>query len=429
MCDDQKLLEPPPVPFTESVMFTSTFVTRLTNIGRSHEELSRVLAPLVRESRGPVKALNSNYAHACQPGYERYLKHPRPAPPAGALAAALAGRGRAANRGPVGRPGRGGKLAPITVRQRKPQGDGTSFNSAVELTIILDPAADDLPDTVREVYEKNRDKHYAVKSFPASGEIQVPGVIAPDLADGTYVADCCAAFLTGARIGVDPRAPIAVEPGSGHPIMANFKFQLVRADERIILDLDRLTDYFQEVKVSGEGTPYPIREIKPAQDGQNLSFKFLCPNAVGGVKTVRVNFFVRGKINILGSANLEAPKVIYDYLSRIFIARWHDFVSIQPLPDRVIALRRAAATGSPPRAAPPRPPSPDLTIPPGEVLPDDVIDDLLAGVDTAALAAVAGAAEKLAFDAEAIFALALTFGREFGLDDSAGDEMDSEDVE
>ena len=100
-------------------MFTCTFGAVMDNIGRSHEELTGVLGPIVAAGRGPVKALNSNFGHFCQAGFEGLLKNPGPRP----------------------RTGRWGVVH--LPYQRKPQGDATCFNSALELTII--PGADDDP--------------------------------------------------------------------------------------------------------------------------------------------------------------------------------------------------------------------------------------------------------------------------------------------
>ncbi|MEL0212470.1 MAG: hypothetical protein VW891_18145, partial [Novosphingobium sp.] len=110
--------------------------------------------------------------HKAQPGYERFLKRPKaPAAPAPEPRGHLGGGRR--------------RLAPVNVRVRKPQGDATCFNSALEVTIIPGPE-DNPPPAVREYFAQNPDKHYAVKSFPTTGKTQVPGVVCDNLEDGSF---------------------------------------------------------------------------------------------------------------------------------------------------------------------------------------------------------------------------------------------------
>jgi hypothetical protein len=345
--DDSALLTPPGKGvFSPPVMFTCTYEARLANIGRTHKELSGVLAPLVVTGRGAVKALNSNYVHVCQPGFERFLKRPAPQ-----------GRQQAG----------GGRLAPTNARQRKPQGDATCFNSALEVTIIPG-AADAPPPAVQAVYAANPGKYYAVKSFPSTGQTQVPGVVCPDYADGALVARLWAAFLTEAGVGVDPAARVGIE--GERPIMVNFKFHLLRSSERVILNLPRIIRRLETLKAAasaGEGggkeqgagggsppLPFQIREIKHPQDGQNLSFKFVCPVQGGGGKKVRVNIFYRGKVNILGACDAESPRRIHDFLGALFTAHWTEFVGLKPRPDPA----RPGGEATTRRAGPLHPPAP-----------------------------------------------------------------------
>lgn len=298
-------------PFTPLIMFTCTYEAQIGNIRRPHEELSAVLAPLVASSTGAVKALNSNFTHICQPGYERFLKRPK-----------VRTKAR----------GHGARPAPAVVRRRKPQGDATCFNSALELTII--PSEDDNPPpSVRVLYDQKPFKYYAVKSFPSTGQTQVPGVVCPDLADGSFIAGLWADFLTKMKLGSDPDEPVLLT--KQRPIMVNFKFQLNCGGDRVMFILTQIVALLEGVKRSNSA-PFPIREIKHPQDGQNLSFKCVCPTERNGEKKIRVNIFFRGKVNILGACDLEAPKIIYDFLSKFIVANWGVCVGQQPLPDRVL---------------------------------------------------------------------------------------------
>jgi hypothetical protein len=266
------------------------------------------------------------------------------------------------------------------VRQRRLQGDGTCFNSAVEAIIIPGPE-DDPPPEVLRLQAQLPEKHYAVKSFPTTGRTQVPGVLDPDLVDGAYVARLWAKYLTDSGVGVHPEHPIEVV--AERPIMQNFKFHLIRRSPRLIINLPALVTLLEEMKLqqarSADGAPaagdlprlpFPIRELKHALDNQNISFKF----AVSAEKKVRVNTFYRGKVNILGAGRWESARAIYAFLSELVRSRWARLVVLRPLPDRDAARRRPAAAkrraapgvpprapeGSPPEGSPPEgsPPEP-----------------------------------------------------------------------
>ena len=138
--DDELLLKRPAETFTLPVMFTCTIATLVGNISRSHEELTGILGPMVAAGRGGVRALNSNFGHYYQAGYERFLKRPKPPP---------------------------------RRRERKRQGDASCFNSALEVTII--PGLDDNPPPPPTLHRRSRPQYYAVKCFPSTGYTQVPG--------------------------------------------------------------------------------------------------------------------------------------------------------------------------------------------------------------------------------------------------------------
>ena len=451
--EDEAFLERMDQPFSPLTMFVCTYEAVIGNINKTHEVLIGMLEP-----RGPVKALNCNFGHKVQPGFERFEKKPKPpAPPPEALP-----------RGRLG--GHNGRLAPAVVRVRKPQGDATCFNSALEVTVIPGPE-DGMPLAVRDYFVGKPDKHYALKSFPTTGKTQVPGVVCAGLEDGAYIARLWAKFLTEAGVAEDPALPITVI--EERPIMLNFKYFLYRRSERVILNLSEIADHLEAAKAAaklaervetmepdaadraeagmradnpaafklylngGGGLPFPVREIKHVQDGQNISFKFV---SLAG-KKVRVNVFFRGKVNILGAADFETPREIHAYLSGLVHDRWDDFVDIQPLPDRV-RRARARAAAKPAVVAPPvvkvivPAPPPDLTIAADRVIADDDIDDLLDGLyDSGNYGPVVPPPEKRAapsttMSMAALLALAQGFEEDFGTsDDVPLDHVDGQDVE
>lgn len=390
MSDDEALLlERAAPPFSPIVMFVCTFEAVINNINRTHEDLIGVLEP-----RGAIKALNCNFGHKVLPGFERFEKRPKSKQAPGARAEP---RGRL-----IGSSRR--RLAPANVRPRKPQGDATCFNSALEVTIIPGPE-DNPPPAVLEYFARNPNKHYAVKSFPTTGKTQVPGVVCDGLVDGTFIAQRWAKYLTESGVAEDPSLPITVV--EERPIMLNFKFFLYRASERVILNLSAIAHHLEVVKESGEALPYPVREIKHVQDGQNISFKFVSPAG----KKVRVNMFFRGKVNILGAAEFETPRAIYNYLSVLIYDRWGEFINIQPLPDR-IRCGRAAAKSAPEKAASPA----HLAIPAESIIADDDLDALLGAVGGLTLdpAETAPPGEKAAIGIAALMVLAQGFEDDFG---------------
>jgi hypothetical protein len=299
----------PDPPFTALEMFVCTYEVTLDNIQRmSHRELIGRLEP-----RGAVKALDCNYGHKVLPGSGLAPKAPPPP------------------RQPLD-----GNEAP--VRTRKPQGDASCFNSALEVKIVPGPE-DAPPPGVLEYAERRRIvKRYALKTFPSTGKTQVPGVICPGLEDGEYVAGLWARHLTESGIAADPARPVAVR--DGRPIMLNFKFALRnRSGREENFNLAAVVERLAADKAAGGGPdlPYPIREIKPVQDGQNnIAFKLVGTRE----KKVRVNLFRGGKVNVLGAIDFEVPRAAYAYLSRLLARDWDRFVDVIPEPDFPEALRR-----------------------------------------------------------------------------------------
>lgn len=316
--EDSVLLLPSDPPFTQLIMFVCTYEAQLSNINRTHEELTGTLEP-----RGAVVAIRSNYGHKVAPGFERLIKKPKQ-------------QERQALETSVH----------VIRRRRKLQGNGTCFNSALEPVLVPEFSAD-MPERVRAIITQKPDKEYAVKSFPTTGKTQVPGVLSPTLEDGAYIARLWAKYLTESGVGINPELPIEVI--SENAIMQNYKFQLNRRDPRILFNLSAFADIIG--KSNDPIPPFPIREIKYAQDTQNISFKFSIGFKKKVVKKatkkreqtesiemiprkIRINAFYRGKINILGSVSHECAETIYDFLSQFVLKYWYDIVLLQPLPDK-----------------------------------------------------------------------------------------------
>jgi hypothetical protein len=326
--DGALLAAPGRSPLTPLTLFVCTYVAKLDNLNINFVDLTAILCA---NPRGVLVAVNSNFGHACQPGYERLLKAPKP-PPA--------------------------RCVPARGRARKVQGDGTCFNSAVEPILSVDHPG------------IGGDKVYKVKCFPTTGETQVPGVICPDLSDGHTVLDAFVAYLNGLGVGNPDPADAArrLEIGIAHeqPKMLNYKCSVIRSSPRILVNLRALALYMHGLELvrAVEGValteaqaarfdgwpvvllpPYPVRETKPPTDDVKVSFRFR-----GADRAPRINIFQEGKINILGADSTESAQKIYDFFVQLFTSNWAMLVCLQP--------RRDHERRQPARAAPPGPAAP-----------------------------------------------------------------------
>lgn len=305
MSDESILLIPQESPITTQILFVCTYVAKLSNIDKGVAALTEQMC---KSLNSEVVAINSNYGHACWPGYEHLLKSPKI---------------------PLDR------HTPSRGRVRKVQGDGTCFNSAVEpILVIKHPGI-------------SVDKIYKVKCFPTTGETQVPGVICSDLSDGNAVLKVFVNYLNGLHVGTDPNLQITIL--SEQAKMLNYKFAVNRINPRILINLPALAKYMQSLenmkaikgciltddqkKVFEKWSklilpPYTVRETKFSADDVKVSFIF---DSIS--RGPRINIFQKGKINILGADSVESAKYIYEFFLEMFTANWNMLVCIQPLRD------------------------------------------------------------------------------------------------
>jgi hypothetical protein len=411
--DDATLLRPPEHgPLTPLTLFVCTYVATLGNLHMNFVALTRRLCA---RPRGSLLAVNSNFGHAAQPGYEHYLKTPKPPPE---------------------------RRTPSRGRARKFQGDGTCFNSAVEPVVAIDhPGIDE-------------DKVYFTKCFPSTGETQVPGVVCPDLSDGHVVLEAFVAQLNELSVGdlefartldvpSEPEQTLGPEfvpvklyqyssgrgPGGAgikllktqgfelvggtdlwyfrqeptlgppelpageirlvegqkplyarrkkvvilreQPKMINYKFRVVRNSPRILINLSNLAKYLRELEFTKASVSNPLpalQEVRfhgwpaivlppfPVRETKpptdDVKVSF---RFQGANRAPRVNVFQEGKINILGADTVESAELIYAYFVRLFTANWQMLICLQPRRD---IERRQAARALPPKPAPAPPPPP-----------------------------------------------------------------------
>jgi hypothetical protein len=278
---DHELLLRPEVMFSKLTMFLCTFEAKIGGLTRSVKDFIDQADP-----EGDVKVLNSNYGHKSVAGYENYIK-------------TVEQKEARKNKN--------------VLRRRKLQGDGTCFNSAIESVIYLEETG----------------KVYKTKFFTTKGGIvQIPGVTNDDLSDGNMVADKWRDFLR-VQFGDEK---IEIAENSSRPIMMNFKFELLKTSGRIRFNLLKFSEKLRglDEKIPA---PFPVKEIKYAVgEEMKLSFKFLMPDE----KTMRVNVFLRGKINILGAKNRTHVNTVYKYFCDLFVLNWSELIKLKPVPDAQI---------------------------------------------------------------------------------------------
>jgi hypothetical protein len=291
--------------FSELKLFVCTYVAKLENIHVNFEKLTHILCDKLS---GNILAVNSNYGHASQVGYERFIKVSKK------------------------------ETTDLTKgRMRKIQGDGTCFNSAIEPVIRLDDSTD---------------KYYFIKCFPSTGETQIPGVIRHDLQDGHDVLTVFVSLLNSLNLGTvenDQIKPIYIL--SEGPKMLNYKFKLGVSPDTLI-NLMRLSEYlFALVIEFGSDCqddqddycptfqehnnwfitkpPYCLKEVKSSIDDIKVSFRFQTSKK----RAPRVNIFQGGKVNILGSESTKSSEHIYTFLNGIFKNNWKKLISVRPVKD------------------------------------------------------------------------------------------------
>jgi hypothetical protein len=271
--------------FSELKLFVCTYVAKLGNICINFEELTHLLC---NNLSGNILAINSNYGHASQVGYEHFIKKIKK-----------------------------DKHLSQKGRIRKIQGDGTCFNSAIEPVIKINDSG----------------KYYFIKCFPSTGETQIPGVIENDLSDGHNVLVTFIDFLNGLNLSdkIDEKIYICSEG----PKMLNYKFKL-NIDNNSLINLLKLSNLLlcsQNPDLNDTwlliDLPYNITEIKSSIDDIKVSFRF----QTSDTRAPRINIFQGGKVNILGSESAESSINIYKYLNEIFILNWNILVRTRPVKD------------------------------------------------------------------------------------------------
>lgn len=294
--DNSEFYIVPDAIFSKLTLFVCTYVAKLSNLHISFETLTKIIIDNLRDN---ILAIHSNFGHASQIGYEKYLIKNKK------------------------------KKNNIPKRIRKVQGDGTCFNSAIEP--IIKPIT-----IIKE------DKVYFIKCFPTTGETQIPGVINEDFSDGHEILEIFVNYLNTLPIKIND-ANIFIEYEG--PKMVNYKFKINKNSDRILINLISLATYLQFIennKLISSNSPtlqlnqlwnmiypdYYIKETKFPFEDIKISFRIQINN-----RMPRINIFQEGKINILGAETHESAIYIYQFLTQIFTNNWKLLINVRPIKD------------------------------------------------------------------------------------------------
>lgn len=197
-------------------------------------------------------------------------------------------------------------------KPRKIQGNGTCFNSSILFWI----------------YSELHRSVYKIRLF-RTGQFGLPGTkpemirdiinvchntLIPTLRDIIHarnIGDQSEATVSGQL-----QSPPDITLQSLTSIMKNYKWRRI-VEDGCILDLQTISTQIEDdMKVMGR-IPFLIGYVHYGYSDSKLSIKFKTPSLSRADKTIRVNIFLSGKINILGAHDSATTKNICQYLISI----------------------------------------------------------------------------------------------------------------
>lgn len=229
----------------------------------------------VEDNQAKVIVLNSNFHNVAISGFESYVKH---------------------------------ESDKVRKTTRSVQGNGTSFNSAVELIVLTK-----IPGRVIRAYK--------TKCFPQTGLIQIPGVLCLDLSDGRLVVN---AIINMVNQIYDTQILFTDNITEQIDLM-NFKFHICTTTPRMIPNMRKLS------KLVLETAPAHGSIISTSRVEFECQFTFKIK--FSDEKGVTVKFFNSGKINILGAKAVSDAEHIHEYITTLFDKHWDDLIAIVPNTD------------------------------------------------------------------------------------------------
>jgi hypothetical protein len=265
---------------TELVPTTNTMSGYITNVEMYEYDLIDQVLP-----DEDIVAYKCNYGVEIYEGYTEPIDTKKPK------------RGRKKNMGRV---------------NRKKQGSGKCFNSQLTF-IIRSRTVDVLPDG--RIPEGSR--VYKFKVF-RPGVVQLPGVRQEHIND---VVECAYFIERALNFNLHPGETDPTKISrlvNLEPVMKNYKFTLKLGPGQII----KMKELFRVLK-GEQGNPNLNSPKHPplfmvSYGRHNVAVCFSTPTTYAPEKTMRVNIFMRGKINILGALNDEYTYQVYYYLDWLF---------------------------------------------------------------------------------------------------------------
>ncbi|AIB52003.1 hypothetical protein E24_00309 [Faustovirus] len=339
---------------------STTFTTEgfLSNVNIREDVFIHTVGPKLTED---IVGVESNYGKYTHNSYRAPAKKIR-----------KSNRGRKCSKG-------------LRKKTRKVQGSGEHCNSQVtfllksqEGRMVCLTALDDVTNTP---VDKLFPQVYKVKVF-RNGQIQIPGVKPNNINDVLKCMDKLVALLNEILVvnNTDPSKRVYLI--HLNPDMKNYKFQCVLNPESLI-DLPMLYNLFKQIwekqiaantaigeankaiaaieavaetetkdEAKGETIvettqnlitaqamlaqslsefPFIITDVKYTREDSKVSVCFSAPTPFNPGKTTRINFFMEGKINILGAHDEDITKKLVGVLYEIIKKNKH-LVVIQP-PD------------------------------------------------------------------------------------------------
>lgn len=205
---------------------------------------------------------------------------------------------------------RGRKKKEKKQKMRKCQGTGDEMNS--QITFVIKSTTVNFDDGIMPI----NPKVYKFKVF-RTGKLQLPGVKPADIEDVVECAKILAAELDlvlHAGDDISKRTMLA----NLNPVMKNYKFVANIPPNSIFIlpELKKLM-IIDENKPEGERDanipPHPKFSFKKCTYDK-MAIAFRTPTPEKPKKKVKINIFMRGKINILGGLHPEPLKSICTYL-------------------------------------------------------------------------------------------------------------------
>ena len=233
------------------------------------------------EPNKDIVAINSNFIHKAYEGYEHFIARPKK----------LTARKK--------------KLMAMPLyKERKKIGDGTCFQSCLDIVILIDT------------------KHYRMRYFPRSGDLHVFGVIDENFRSGELAVQKFINYLKESNGLTEFET---VEIIKSNPSLLNFKFHMI-LPSNFLFDISKLDSI-----LASDLYPPPFKILyraDPIESIRKLSIIF----ESNGKKT-RVMIWPSGKINIMAVTSYFDALEIYNFLCAIFESEASNLLAIAPTPD------------------------------------------------------------------------------------------------